>query len=486
MPDVNGATLTGTHDASLVVLSVAIAIAASYTALDLAGRVRATEGMARRLWLGTAALAMGGGTWSMHFVAMLALSLPMPIAYAPGLTLLSLAIAVLVSGLGFAVMWRRGGRSSDLLPSGLLVGAGIAAMHYTGMAAMRMPAELHYDVPLVVLSVMVAIGAATVALWLARRAPAPPERAAAAVAMGLAIAGMHYTAVAAARWVPSGSAAMAGASGHGALGRETLALWVAAVTFLVLLIALIAALVDRHLAAQAGSQAEAALRDSEARLRIAGEAGDIGIWDRDLVADSSIYSDTLNRLHGLPPDAPGPRYEEWLARVHPEDRARADAAVRAGLASGSYEDEFRILRPGGEVRWIAARGISFRDAQGRPARFVGVSTDVTERRQAEAALREHSRRLEILSEAAAGLLAARTPEEALAPLFRSLSEEFGLDLSFSCAVAEGTEGLRLVSCIGVPEEAGAGLDRLAREDVVCGTVAKTRKPMHVAEVQASD
>src|SRR3954471_6423275 len=95
--------LTGTHDATLVALSIAIAAAASYTALDLAGRIGAAAGWARRAWLATAAVTMGGGIWAMHFVAMLAFSLPVPMAYDPGLTLLSLMVAIAVTGIGFAV-----------------------------------------------------------------------------------------------------------------------------------------------------------------------------------------------------------------------------------------------------------------------------------------------------------------------------------------------------------------------------------------------
>ncbi|MFC7478111.1 MHYT domain-containing protein, partial [Dankookia sp. GCM10030260] len=138
---------SGTHDATLVVLSVAIAVAASYTALDLASRVGAATGWVRRAWLATAAVAMGGGVWAMHFVAMLAFLLPVPMAYEPGLTLLSLVVAVGVTGIGFAITDYGAGPARTGL-AGLLMGLGIAAMHYTGMAAMRMPASVEYNPPL--------------------------------------------------------------------------------------------------------------------------------------------------------------------------------------------------------------------------------------------------------------------------------------------------------------------------------------------------
>jgi NO-binding membrane sensor protein with MHYT domain len=136
----------GTHEPALVALSVLIAIVASYTALDLAGRIRVAVGVARYAWLGTAALAMGGGIWSMHFIAMLAFSLPgVPVGYDPALSLLSLFVAILVTGIGFLAVSRAMTRPVVVVLSGLFVGLGIVAMHYTGMAAVCTPADLSYS-----------------------------------------------------------------------------------------------------------------------------------------------------------------------------------------------------------------------------------------------------------------------------------------------------------------------------------------------------
>jgi PAS domain S-box-containing protein len=343
----------------------------------------------------------------MHFVGMLAFSLPLPMAYDPGLTALSLGTAVLGTSLGFAVAGRRGGRRRDAALGGVLTGTAIAAMHYTGMAAMRMPADPRYDGPLVAASVLIAIGAATVALWLAHRDTTPAERLAAAVAMGLAVAGMHYTGMAAVAWAPHAGASDGAAHGQASLGQAGLALGVAGATFLILVLALAAALFDRRFAALARREAELALRASEARLRLVAEAGGVGIWDWDPATDTTTWSEALNRLYGLPPDAPAPRWEEWLARIHPEDRAHADARAYAGLASGTYVDEYRIVRPGGEVRWLAARGLALRDATGRPTRFLGVSIDVTEQRRSGEALRASEARLRSVVETAVdGVLVA--------------------------------------------------------------------------------
>src|SRR6476646_10212231 len=190
--------VTGTHNTYLVALSILVAAFASYTALDLGGHVAGARGLARRVWLVAAAITMGGGIWSMHFVAMLAFIMPIPMSYDIGLTTLSLMVAILVTGAGFYVISRKSASPLRLVFSGIFMGLGIVTMHYTGMAAMRGHAELSYDRLFVALSLVIAIGASTAALWLAFRTTDPWQKLAAAVVMGLAISGMHYTAMRAA------------------------------------------------------------------------------------------------------------------------------------------------------------------------------------------------------------------------------------------------------------------------------------------------
>ncbi len=249
-------TITGSHDLFLVALSILIAIAASYTALDLAGRIQVAQGWAKHVWLAAAAFAMGGSIWSMHFVAMLAFSMPgMPMDYDLTLTAISFALPILVTGVGFQVVNRSCHGLTTLGLSGLLMGFGIAGMHYTGMAAMRMPAALSYDSLWVAISVLIAIGAATVALWLAFRHTGLLQRLVAAVAMGGAIAGMHYAAMQAAIFTTHPG--VDHAHGHTSLGQTNLALAVSATTFLILFLALIAAMFDRRFALLAEREATA-------------------------------------------------------------------------------------------------------------------------------------------------------------------------------------------------------------------------------------
>ena len=217
----------GTYNPYLVALSILVATFASYTALDLGGRVPPAQGPSNRIWLAAAALIMGGGIWSMHFVAMLAFVLPMPMSYDVGLTVLSLVLAILAASGSFFVISRPGVSRPRLVLSGIFMGIAIFGMHYTGMAAMRGPVELRYDPLWFALSVMIAIGAATAALWLAFRTTDPGQKLAAAIVLGIAISGMHYTGMRAAVFT---AGATMGAHGGATLDRTTLVLAIAGFT----------------------------------------------------------------------------------------------------------------------------------------------------------------------------------------------------------------------------------------------------------------
>ncbi|HEY8382462.1 MAG TPA: MHYT domain-containing protein [Microvirga sp.] len=236
--------VSGAHDLVLVVLSVFVAAFASYTALDTAGRIKAPDGRLRKEWLAAAAIVMGGGIWAMHFVGMLAFQLPVQVSFDIGLTLVSLILPVVVTGVGFFVMSRRRAGWATLAASGLLMGLGIAAMHYTGMAAMHMTADLHYSALGVGLSILIAIGASIAALWLAFRKASRFEKVMAASLMGIAIAGMHYTAMHATAF--TAAAGTDQATGQASLGQTNLALMVTLMTCLILGLALTVASHDRR------------------------------------------------------------------------------------------------------------------------------------------------------------------------------------------------------------------------------------------------
>ena len=248
--------IIGTYDPYLVALSILVATFASYTALDLGGRVAPAQGPPQRIWLAAAALIMGGGIWSMHFVAMLAFVMPMPMSYDVGLTVLSLVLAILAASGAFYVISRPGLSRPRLVLSGVFMGVAISGMHYTGMAAMRGPVELSYDRLWVALSVIIAIGTATAALWLAYRTTEAGQKLAAAIVMGVAISGMHYTGMRATFF--TAHATMEDAHEDGTLDRNALTLAIAGFT-LADLAALFASVSKRK-------RADEALRQTQADL----------------------------------------------------------------------------------------------------------------------------------------------------------------------------------------------------------------------------
>jgi NO-binding membrane sensor protein with MHYT domain len=191
-------TTYGTYDLTLVGLSYLISVLGSFAALRLAQQLRKASAGERGTWLGLSALAMGGvAIWSMHFIGMVAFDAGMPVSYNIAITLLSLVIAIVVTGLG---LWLAGSREMDirrLLGGGTLMGLGVAGMHYTGMAAMRMNMTMSYDPTLFAVSLVIAVVASSVALWLAFKLELTWHLIGAALVMGVAVCGMHYTGMAA-------------------------------------------------------------------------------------------------------------------------------------------------------------------------------------------------------------------------------------------------------------------------------------------------
>src|SRR6266849_3450216 len=382
------ANLIGSYNYALVALSVLIAMFASYAALDLAGRVTAAGGWTRAVWLLGGAGAMGTGIWSMHYIGMLAFILPIPVAYHWPTVLLSLFAAILASVVALGVVSRQKMGWLRALAGSVLMGAGIAGMHYIGMAAMRLPAICRFNSFLVVLSVVFAVLISLAALWITfhfrdEKAGIGWEKLAGAVVMGAAIPVMHYTGMAAASFTPSG---MPTDLSH-AVSISTLSTGgIAAVTFIVLGLALLTSWVDRRFATQTLEVQEEKLQRSEAYLAEAQRLSHTGSFGWRPSTGEILWSEETLRIFQY--DRPTkPTVELILQRVHPEDAASVKETVeRASQGGKDFEHEYRLVMPDGAVKHVHVVAHAERDESGE-LEFVGAVMDTTEGKRAEKKLR---------------------------------------------------------------------------------------------------
>ena len=273
----------GLYNPVLIAISVLIAIFAGYTALDLASSVVAARGKARVAWLAGGSLAMGTGIWSMHFVGMLAFSLPgVSVYYTIPLLILSVVVAIVASGVALVVISRTRPIVPVVIAAGLTMGGAICGMHYIGIASMRLAARVEWEPWLVAASIAIAALASYVALWLAFRfrremgGRASLHRLAGGVLMGLAISGMHYTAMGAMSFQRTG--ARLSLQQDNLLATDELAVAVTLTTLMILGIALAGSIVKRALTrrtvvaeeAERRAQDEAALHEMARTLAAAG------------------------------------------------------------------------------------------------------------------------------------------------------------------------------------------------------------------------
>lgn len=390
--------MSTTYNTALVCLSILIAIAGSFTALDLASRARAAADWMKHAWLSAAAVCMGGSVWSMHFVGMLAFGMPgMEIQYDLVLTLWSLAVPIAVTAISFFAVNTRGRGRKTLGIGGLFMGLGIGAMHYMGMAAMTMHAELTYDPLWVGISFAIAIGAATASLWLSAQSRRLLLQAASAVAMGFAVAGMHYSAMAGLNFTPMDDAMPA--PPDSSLDLLTLALAVAGSTFVVLFLGLAASMYDRRMAIISDREA-AALRQSEERFRELYSKTPLPLHSLDDQGRVESVSDAWLILLGY-------RREDVIGRplinfmTERSARQMLDQDWPVLLGTGEcLNAEYRLVARGGVFIDVLASTRLEKTTQG--ALIIGGLVNITERRNAEAALRQ-AQKMEAIGKLTGGI-----------------------------------------------------------------------------------
>jgi NO-binding membrane sensor protein with MHYT domain len=260
-----------------------------------------TSGKVRLLWLVGGAIAMGTGIWSMHFVAMLAFHLSQSINYEVSTTLFSWFYAIVASGIALWLPSHQNFNVPLLLIGGTCMGIAIAWMHYTGMAAMRLQAQIEYDFRFVALSVAIAIGASITALWLAFRLQNNNlfilnwRKISSALVMGVAISGMHYTGMAATHFIPQKTLPSVAAP---EINPSLLAVIIGIATIFLLSITLLGSLFDQRLTFQLVR--EAALQESEQRFRLLIQEMQVGVLLINAQGEIVIANKAAETLLGLP------------------------------------------------------------------------------------------------------------------------------------------------------------------------------------------
>ena len=395
------AALTGSYDYSEVAKSVLIAIVASYAALDLAARVTAAKGGIRLAWLSGGAIAMGLGIWAMHFKGMLAFHLPVPVEYHWPTVLASLLLAFLASAVALYVASRQKMDLAAAFTGSIFMSAGIAGMHYIGMAAMRLPATPRYSPLLVTCSILLAILFSLVALLFAfdlreETRWSVPRRLASATVMGVAVSAMHYTGMAGASFVPASPPDLSHAVSIPLVGNSAVAI----AALLVLLAAVTTSTVDR--------------RQSEDRLRLVIDTLPAMVWSKSPDGSADFLNHRFLEYTGL-------SLEEglgwgWMKEFHPEDRAEEE--WRAAFAAGEpFEREAQLRRADGAYRWFLLRAVPLRDELGKVVKWYGISTDIEDRKRAEDDLRQAEEELaRVTPVVAMGELAAAIAHEVNQPL----------------------------------------------------------------------
>ena len=371
----------------LVALSVLIAMFASYAALDLAGRVTATVGWTRAVWLLGGAVAMGTGIWSMHYIGMLAYILPVPVAYHWPTVLLSLFAAIVASAIALYVVSRRMMNAFRALAGSVLMGVGIASMHYIGMAAMRSPAMCQLSSSLVVLSVVFAVLISLAAIWITfhfrdEKAGGGWAKAGGAVVMGAAIPVMHYTGMAAAKFTPSD---MPVDLSHAVSISELSILGIVLVTLLLLGLALLTSRLDRSFALRTLELQEEKLKQSEAYLSEAQQLSHTGSFGWRVSTGEILWSEETFRIFQYDRTTK-PSVDLVLQRVHPEDAVFVTQTIERAAQDGKdFDHEYRLVMLNGYVKHVHVVAHALKDELGS-IEFVGSVMDVTEQHEAKTAL----------------------------------------------------------------------------------------------------
>ncbi|MGU3539294.1 bifunctional diguanylate cyclase/phosphodiesterase [Methylobacterium sp. A54F] len=371
--------LTQQHTVWVFPLAALVCWVSSHTALRLVRQMREGGDHGRWIWLGAASFSAGAGVWSTHFIGMLGYDPGIAIHYDLRVTLISLAVGIGAVMAALALL-RQADRGSVAAVAGVVLGLGVAAMHFTGMAGVQVPGRLGFDRTLALAAVAGGCGLAAAAFVVAIR-PRVARRGLDAALLTASIAVLHFTAMGAAEIIPD---AALDAPGLG-LPRLALACGIAAAMLAILGFAALALFAERlRRSNQALRASETACRLSEERLALAID-GD-GSWDLTVATGVMWFSDRWETMLGYTPGELARHLRTWEALLHPEDEPQARRLFAEHLDGHSpvYECEHRLRRKDGGWGWVLARGkVVARDGEGVALRVVGMHFDTTHRREAE-------------------------------------------------------------------------------------------------------
>ncbi|MDT7817675.1 MAG: hypothetical protein QOJ42_7591, partial [Acidobacteriaceae bacterium] len=399
-------------------------------ALDLAGRVTSARTRVRFVWLTGGSLAMGLGIWSMHYIGMLAFRLPIPVVYDWPTVLLSLLAAVLASASALFVVSRKKMGLLRAAIGSIFMGGGIAAMHYVGMAAMRLSAMCQWSPALVALSVVLAVGISFVALLLTFYFRGDLSawswlKIASAIVMGAAIPIMHYTGMAAATFTVATPALSHSDTAHAVSVSSLSIAGIIVVTFLVLGIAVLTSLAGRRFTVQAVEL------EASAHLASIVESSDDAIISKTLEGDILTWNSGAERMFGYSAqEAQGKK----MMMLIPQEHSAEEPDILARIARGERVAHLETTRRRKDGRHIDV-SVTISPVRDRQGKIVGASNivrDITERKLAEARVSEQLSRLSLLNQITRAIGGREDLGSIYQVALRSLEEDLGFDFGCIC------------------------------------------------------
>jgi diguanylate cyclase (GGDEF)-like protein/PAS domain S-box-containing protein len=373
----------------LVALSVLISIFGSFAALSHMQSMRENSGKHGFIWVSAGAATLALAIWSMHFIGMLAFHLPIQLTFDVKLTVLSILPALFTTLFAFHLLQNKRVRFGKIVVAGVIMGLGVAAMHYTGMAALKMQPAIIYDTTIFVLSIVVGIVAASGALFIifaGEKTGLSPlkQQFSGAVVMGLAIAGMHYTGMAGANFAIGSICSVNSKS----VDPTLLAFIVTSVVLVLFSAGALANVIDRRNALDRLRAANVTLEENGMQLRsvqekLSGilEAIPTVVWSMSASHELIYMNPAGERIYGRSIADFSADPHLWQSIIHVDDRARVQHWLEQIVTTETLNLEYRIVHPDGTVRWLEDRARTVRDERAAVIRIDGVAADVSERRR---------------------------------------------------------------------------------------------------------